>query len=72
MDLRGAIAKNAATVAVAGHKLETVSTRGGIAASCSCGKVYTPPTGRSQVFPTWQRDKIKEAHKAHLAEVTNQ
>ena len=55
-----------ATKRVKGHRLETISTRGGIMAGCACGTSYK---GRrdSQTFETWDRDLIKARHAAHLA-----
>lgn len=62
-----------------GHRLETMSVRGGIIAQCSCGEIHKPPKPpdvvlngqvikrpESQVWSTWSRDKIKEAHRAHV------
>jgi hypothetical protein len=50
-----------------GHRLETISTRGGIMASCTCGEVYLPKYANpaAQVWMTWDRPKIRNAHRAH-------
>lgn len=55
-------------IRVKGHRLHTESVRGGIIAECSCGQYHTAPYGRTGLWATWDRDKIRKAHQAHLAE----
>lgn len=57
-------------VRIKGHRLETISTNGGILATCTCGVAHCPPTGIRQVFASWERTtKVRAAHQAHLAAV---
>lgn len=50
---------------IKGHRLETISTRGGIMAGCTCGESYRGRYG-AQAFETWDRDLIKARHAAHI------
>lgn len=57
------------SIRVPGHKLETISTRGGIYASCSCeASTYRNPNTKTGIWMTWERDRICAAHQAHLHE----
>lgn len=53
---------------VAGHRLEIVSVRGGLVASCACGEVYKHPSNGVQpsIFGTYKRDLIRTLHRAHV------
>jgi len=53
---------------IKGHRLETISTRGGIMAGCACGQSYSGRRG-AQTFETWDRDLIKTRHAAHISAV---
>lgn len=67
-----------AALRVKGHRLETVSTRGGLIAECSCGSTLSPAgtrgqTGRSVrlgIFVSHTaREAARQAHEAHKAGV---
>ena len=63
--------RRADALTVPGHKLEMISTRGGIMAGCSCDVIYKNPNGRQdQVWATWDKEKIRAAHRQHLLEVS--
>lgn len=56
------------TLRAKGHRLETIGTRGGMMAACTCGEGYNP-NARRQVFETWEREKMRALHAAHVAAV---
>ena len=53
------------TIRRKGHKLETISTRGGIMAGCSCGHSHKGRRGAA-LFETWDRELIRERQRAHV------